>query len=177
MRRDAIPLPVRHAKDRAVMQNLMVLEAYRDARRVLFYSSFRSEVGTGEMIKNALESGKEVVLPRVDVENNSLAKHVINGLQELSPGYMGIPEPTAGRRVKVEEVDLLIVPGVAFDSYGWRIGYGGGYYDRLLPRVKGTKPVIALAYEEQLFEGIPHEDHDVGMDVIITDRRIMDCRG
>lgn len=176
-RRDSIPPAVRRAKDRAVAERLLPLEEYRGAKRVLLYASFRTEVATGEIVEEAIRSGREVVLPRVDAENGALTKHVIGGIHELSPGFMGIPEPSSDVRVKVEEVDLVVVPGVAFDPLGRRVGYGGGYYDRLLPRIKGIKPVVALAYEEQLFESLPGEEHDVGMDIIVTDRRVIRCHG
>jgi len=176
-RRGSIPGAVRRAKDRALAERLLCLDEYRKAGRVLLYAAFRTEAATEEIIEAAIRSGREVVLPRVDAENGALTKHVIGGLHELSPGYRGIPEPTSEARVKVEEVDLVVVPGVAFDPSGRRLGYGGGYYDRLLPRIKGVKPVVALAYEEQLFESLPGEEHDVGVDIIVTDRRVIRCHG
>lgn len=176
-RRDAIPFAVRRAKGAAIRERLFGLEAFGAAQRVLFYASFRSEAPTEDMIRAAMALGKEVLLPKVDEENCALTKHIINGMHEVSPGYMGIPEPTSEQCVRVEEIDLILVPGVAFDGDGWRVGYGGGYYDRLLPRVKGSRPVVALAYEEQITESLPHEAHDVAMDMIITDRRIIECHG
>ena len=79
--------------------------------------------------------------------------------------------------VSLEEVNIMVVPGLAFDKSGHRLGHGGGYYDRLLPRVKGTVPIIALSYEEQIFVTLPSEPHDIGMDMIITPERTIDCGG
>jgi 5-formyltetrahydrofolate cyclo-ligase len=176
-RRDAIPASVRDVKDSAIRERLFALPEFRDAERVLLYASFRSEVETEAMIEEAIALGKKVLIPKVNQETSTLSKHVINGLHETSPGYMGIPEPDSEECLKVEDIHFIVVPGVAFDERGWRIGYGGGYYDRLLPRVKGIRSIAALAYEEQMFEELPHEEHDVGMDIIITDRRVIDCRG
>lgn len=176
-RRDAIPRPVRAVKDSAIKERLFGLEEFMAAERLLLYSAFRTEVATEVMIEESIAMGKKVLLPKVDQEAKALSKHVINGLDELAPGYMGIPEPTSGERLKVEDIHLIVVPGVAFDRNGRRIGYGGGYYDRLLSRIKGQRLIVALAYEEQVFDELPHEEHDVRMDIIITDRRVIDCRG
>jgi 5-formyltetrahydrofolate cyclo-ligase len=176
-KRDSIPSPVKRAKDSSIMERLFALEEFGIAKRVLFYASFRSEVNTAGMIEAALSNGKKVLLPKVDNNSRTLTKHVISGMHEVSPGYMGIPEPDTDVRLTIEEIDLIVVPGVAFDTRGWRIGYGGGYYDRLLPRVKGMRTIAALAYEEQIFGELTPEDHDIGMDLIITDKRTIECHG
>jgi 5-formyltetrahydrofolate cyclo-ligase len=176
-RRDAIPGPVRRTKDRAVAEQLSGLPEFRAAERVLLYASFRSEVDTAEIIEVALDRGKKVLLPKVDRENGTLSKHVINGMDDVSPGFAGIPEPTTEERLRVEDIDLIVVPGVAFDTGGCRVGYGGGYYDRLLARVKGMRPIVALAYEEQLVDALPREEHDVNVDMIVTDRRVIKAHG
>jgi 5-formyltetrahydrofolate cyclo-ligase len=95
----------------------------------------------------------------------------------MAPGFRGIPEPAAGEQVPVQEANLLVVPGVAFDPEGRRVGYGGGFYDRLLPRVKGLRPIVALAYEEQVFPSLPREEHDISVDVVITDARVIHGHG
>jgi 5-formyltetrahydrofolate cyclo-ligase len=176
-RRDAIPLPVRRAKDAAIRERLYSLPEYRDAARVLLYASFRSEADTFSIIEDALSSGKRVMLPKVEGER--LAVYEIKGIGDAAPGYMGIPEPPASQEVGLDDVDMVIMPGAAFDIKGWRLGYGKGYYDRLgatAPRVAGPAAFfIALAYEEQMADGIPAEEHDVAVDVIITDKRILRC--
>jgi 5-formyltetrahydrofolate cyclo-ligase len=176
-RRDAIPLAHRRAFDAAIGERLISLDEYAGARSVLFYASFRSEVSTEELIEASIASSKEVLLPKVDDENCALTKHVIEGLQDVSPGYMGIPEPVTNLCMKVENIHLIVVPGMAFDLAGWRIGYGGGYYDRLLARVRGVRPIVALAYEAQIREDIPHMEHDVPMDAIVTEERVIRCHG
>jgi 5-formyltetrahydrofolate cyclo-ligase len=175
-RRDALSREERSAKGHEAARRLWELSGFSEARSVLLYAAFRTEVPTDEMIWVSLGKGKKVLIPKVDTSTHRLSKHVIECLSELEPGYQGIPEPRTDVCWKVEDIDLIVVPGVAFDHQGHRIGYGGGYYDRLLPRVKGKKPIVALAFEEQLFESIPHEEHDIPMDIIITDQRVVECR-
>jgi 5-formyltetrahydrofolate cyclo-ligase len=172
-KRDSIPPPVKKAKAAAIKDSLFALEEFRRAQSVLLYASFRSEVETSVLVEEAISIGKRIVLPKVNKDANSLTKHSINGMHETSSGYMGIPEPITDPCCNVEEIEFIIVPGIAFDEKGGRIGYGGGYYDRLLRRVKGLKPMAALAYEEQIYADLPREEHDIDMDIIITDRRII----
>jgi len=177
-RRDSIPLPVRKVKDAAIAGRLLSLDKFADARTVLFYASFRSEAATGEIIRKALDMGKTVLLPRVFAEEAALRLFEIKSTNELRPGYMGIPEPDAleERLMDIGEVDLVVVPGAAFDERGFRLGYGKGYYDRLLA-VEGRRPyLVALAYEEQMLASIPAEAHDIGVDVVVTDRRTINCK-
>lgn len=170
-RRDSIPLPVRRIKDRAITDRLCALTEFKSAEAVLFYASFRSEVDTAELIKHALGAGKKVFLPRV--EGDELYIHEIGGPEDLSPGFMGIPEPSGTRQHEVGEAQIIILPGIAFDERGFRLGYGKGYYDRMLYNV-GTRPLLlALAYEEQIVKRVPDEGHDVAVDIIVTDRRII----
>jgi 5-formyltetrahydrofolate cyclo-ligase len=170
-KRDAIPLPVKKAKSLAIKDRLFSIEEFSRASSVLFYASFRSEVDTSILIQEAISMGKKAVLPKVDSNLTSLTKHSVNGMHETSSGYMGIPEPVTDPCCNIEEIDLIIVPGIAFDETGGRIGYGGGYYDRLLPRVKGLRPIVALAYEEQIYDNLPRAEHDIEMDIVLTDRK------
>jgi 5-formyltetrahydrofolate cyclo-ligase len=175
-RRDSIPGPVRKVKDASIRRRLLGLEVFKGARSVLLYASFRSEVDTLALIGEALASGKRVMLPRVAGE--VLELYEVERPEEISPGFMGIPEPAADdrRRRGLGDVDMVVVPGAAFDPRGWRLGYGKGYYDRLLSASPGT-PRVALAYEEQIVEDLPHEEHDMGMHEIVTDKRVIDCHG
>ncbi|MGD8352174.1 MAG: 5-formyltetrahydrofolate cyclo-ligase, partial [Nitrospirota bacterium] len=178
-RRDAIPPLVRKVKDRAISERLLSLEAYRRSKAVLFYVSFRSEAETRDLIIAALESGKAVLVPKVHEEDAALELYEIKGLDELAPGYMGIPEPE-GRAESLRgigDVDLVVVPGAAFDEKGNRLGYGKGYYDKLLSSEDARPSLVALAYEEQMVEAIPAEAHDIGIDTILTDRRVIQCGG
>ncbi len=177
--RDALPLESRIKYGEAIKEQLFALEPFRNAHKVLLYASFRSEVNTEPMIVEALKIGKTVVLPRVLHEEARLTKHIISGFEELTPGHWGIPEPDIDKheQIKVEDIHLLVVPGLAFDTKGARIGYGGGYYDKLLSRIKGERTIVALAFEAQIFESLPMEEHDIPVDYIITEQRTINCHG
>jgi 5-formyltetrahydrofolate cyclo-ligase len=174
-KRDEISPDVKLVKNALIKERLFTLPEFISAKTVFFYASFRSEVETLSMIKESLKMGKSVVLPRVDKEKHRLRLYEIKDGSELSPGYMGIPEPSLRdeRLVNLDDIDVVIIPGAAFDYSGNRLGYGGGYYDILLSESKKKIPIIALAYEEQLVDSIPSETHDVKVDMIVTDKRVI----
>ena len=177
-KRDSIPENIRKEKDTAIRQQIIRLPEFTDAKTILFYASFRSEVDTREMIKISLTHGKQAVLPKVDKENKKLKLYEIKDMSELMQGYMGISEPSVseGKLTRFDDIDLIIIPGAAFDVSGNRLGYGAGFYDRLLAGMKNKIPVIAPAYEEQIIENIPSEPHDVRVDKIVTDMRVIECK-
>jgi len=174
-RRDSIPLDLKKRKDDAVRKNLLTLEEFIDAKSVLMYVSFRSEVDTFEQLKGILCLGKKLTVPLVDSKQKTLTLYEIKDISELEPGYMGIPEPNVNedRKVDLKDIDIVVIPGTGFDLQGNRLGYGGGYYDRLLADTDKNIPKAALAYEEQIVEVIPAEPHDMKMDIIITDERVL----
>jgi 5-formyltetrahydrofolate cyclo-ligase len=174
-KRDAIPPDVRKKKDALIKENLLSMPEFISARTVLFYASFRSEAGTFEMMTASLGRGKRIVLPKVDRERHMLRLYEVKDVNELSPGHMGIPEPSLPdeRMISPDDVDLIVIPGAGFDIGGNRIGYGEGYYDILLSQRRKKMPVVALAYEEQVIDSIPAEAHDVKVDMIITDKRVI----
>ncbi len=175
-RRDNIPPEVRKAKNRMVRDRILSLDEFRNAGIIFLFASFRTEVDTEELIKASLLSGKRVILPKVDKENHELLFYEIKEFGELTVGYMGIPEPPLQeKRMTINDADLVIIPGAGFDASGNRIGYGGGYYDRLLSGLQKDIPVIAPAYEEQVVDSIPSEPHDIRVSLIVTDRRLIRC--
>lgn len=175
-KRDSIPPVVKKLKDQAITERLFNLNEFRTAKTIFFFASFRSEVDTFGMIRRALENGKRVVLPRVEGQN--LGLYEIKSLDELAPGYMGIPEPSAltdERKITINDIDVIIIPGAAFDETGNRVGYGGGFYDRLLSELQKPVSVIAPTYEEQVVNVVPAESHDMKVNIIITDLRYIRC--
>ena len=175
-RRDSIPAEVRRVKDRLIMNSLIALEEFLAANTILLFAAFRSEVNTLPLIERVLMEGRRVLLPKVDPAARVLHLLEILAADEVMPGYMGIPEPAAaapGRQRSVDDADVVIVPGAGFDLSGNRIGYGGGYYDRLLSGLRKAVPVVAPAYEEQVVDALPAEPHDRKVDVIVTDRRVI----
>jgi len=186
-RRDALVAHTgeKAAKDLAIKENFLSLPEYREARRILFFASFRSEVNTIPLIRKALEDGKTVLLPKVNRRERKLEIYEIKSLEDLKKGYMGIPEPgipesLGGLPVSPLKCDIIVIPGAAFDPGGGRLGYGGGYYDRLLSQLIGKKGphLIALAYEIQIMEeALPMESHDIKVQKIVTEKRAIDCHG
>ena len=177
-KRDSIPSQVRKAKDRVINERLMSLDEIKNANVLFFFASFRSEVNTLDVIAQLISDGKRLVLPKVDNERHLLLLYELKGMDELAEGYMGIPEPsvlTEDRMVEINGVDAVIIPGAGFDVEGNRIGYGGGYYDRLLSSLTRNVPIVAPAYEEQIIESIPSESHDIKVGIILTDRRVIRC--
>lgn len=176
-KRDAIPKKVKGEKDIVIMQRIIQLPEFINAKTIFFYASFRSEVDTMDMIKVSLNMGKLIVLPKVDKENNRLKLYEIKNMNDLARGYMWILEPfvSEDRLRDIDDIDLIIIPGAAFDTYGNRLGYGAGYYDKLLSEMKREIPIVAPAYEEQIVKKIPAEPHDIKVDKIATDKRVIEC--
>jgi 5-formyltetrahydrofolate cyclo-ligase len=174
-KRDRIPHAIKAEKNLFIRNSLYALHEFIDAKTILFYASFRSEVETHSMIKQALKAGKNLILPKVYKEGHRLLLYELKDLRELNAGFMGIPEPFVPdeRLFAIDDIDLIIIPGAAFDYSGNRLGYGAGYYDSLLAERKRKIPVIALAYEEQIVDSIPSEEHDVRVDMIVTDKRVI----
>jgi len=152
---------------------------FKQAKRIMFYAAIPEEVETRHMIEESIKSGKKVLVPFVNRKKQTMSACFIKSYRrDLEKGCFGIPEPKKElRRVfNKKNIDLVIVPGSAFDLKGTRIGFGGGYYDRFLKTLK-KKTKIALAFDFQLDLQLPSDLHDVKMDKIITGRRIIDCRG
>ena len=165
-------LPRQHAaKSREIEERLFSLPEFKAARMVMFFASFRTEVDTGPMIRRALTFGKRVVLPKVT--GAELALHEISDFDnDVAPGAWGIPEPDESRPVMLDEIDIIIVPGAAFDKRGNRLGYGAGFYDKLLSSFRKT--TVALAFELQIVPKVPADIHDVPIRKIVTDRRVIE---
>jgi len=152
-------------KSKIIKKKLFSSEEYQQAKTVSFFVSFSSEVDTHDMIKEALKE-KEVCVPVVQGDYMVLSK--INGFGDLDKqGKYGILEPSSVIEVDKELVDLIIVPGVAFDRRGYRIGYGRGYYDKVLKDFNGK--TIGLAFSLQIVDSIPAEEHDIKVDRVITE--------
>ncbi|KJU85852.1 5-formyltetrahydrofolate cyclo-ligase [Candidatus Magnetobacterium bavaricum] len=176
--RNTISAQDKNAKDAAIKNNLLHLKEFKDATTVMLYASFRSEPETLTIIEYALGSGKLVALPKVDMQSRQLDVYEIRHMGELVSGCMNIPEPDVAqsRRIDVERLsrfDLIVTPGVAFDACGGRLGYGGGFYDRLFSSMHRRPLLLALAYVQQMVDGIPMQAHDMRVDMIITDDGII----
>jgi len=178
LRRSQMSPEERRRSSEAVSQRLSRLDVIRPEATVCFYLATAEEVETRPLVGRALEVGCRVVVPRVAAEGR-LELYPIEALEgQVELGAFGIEEPRLGAAspLEAEAVDCFIVPGVAFDPSGRRCGTGRGYFDRLLSRRAPESVVVALAFECQLQPALPAEEHDVPMDFICTERRILDCR-
>lgn len=171
--RDSLLPGQRTANSREIEERLFSLPEFKSAGMVLFFASFRSEVETGPMIRRALTSGKRAVLPKVKGTELVLYE-IADWDKDVSPGAWGIPEPHENRPVGLDEIDLILVPGAAFDGRGNRVGYGAGFYDKLLSAF--TKTTVALAFEAQVVPRVPAESHDIPVKKIVTEKRIIETK-
>lgn len=151
-----------------IARRVLDLEEIKTARSVLAYASFGAEVPTDAIIEALLAAGVAVLLPAVD--GDRLRAAPVASLAEVAPGYRGIREPV--RREPVEAAaDVVLVPGVAFDDAGRRLGFGGGFYDRYLATATGVR--VALAFEVQIVEQVPAGPGDEPVDVVVTESRTL----
>ncbi|MFH1539031.1 MAG: 5-formyltetrahydrofolate cyclo-ligase [bacterium] len=177
-RRDAQSKEEIEEKSGRIASRLRSLPEYEAAHTVLFYASFRSEVATGAMIENAIEEGRKVCLPRVDGASKDLDIFWVKDPEaDLAPGAWDIPEPRPDvcEKVPPEEIDLAIVPGVAFDREGNRLGFGGGYYDRFIPKLRDGTPKAGVAFDLQVIPAVTMGEFDQKVSIIVTETETIKC--
>lgn len=171
---------------RAAIETLVGLPEYQEAQTILWYIDCRSELRTKFALPAALASGKRIVVPYCTTDAagaNKLGLWWLQSMEELIVGKWNILEPPhdrwgePGKEIPAEELDLVIVPGVAFSRTGGRMGNGQGYYDRLLEHVRVNCPLIALCYESQLFDNLIVGPHDVFMDKVVTEAAVYEGQG
>ena len=174
-RKNRIAQKDKEAVSKKICETFMALPAYQAAKTVMWYVDAGSEVRTRHTLPEALTHGKRVVVPYCIVETNELELFHLEDMSELVEGAYKILEPSEdlrkvpGKILQPEDLDLVMVPGTAFDARGGRMGQGKGYYDRLLARARKDAPLVALAFECQMFPSIPVDAHDVYMDLVITE--------
>ncbi|AGL01573.1 5-formyltetrahydrofolate cyclo-ligase [Desulfoscipio gibsoniae] len=177
--RNAMPLHQIEATSAAIADKVLALPEYIRATTVMAYVDFRNEVQTAFINKSILQQGKRLVVPITDVANKKLIpSQVIHFPNDLTPGTWGIlePKPECVRPVEPGEIDLVIIPGVAFDTAGNRLGYGGGFYDRFLLRIRKDATLVSLAFELQVRPNVYPGEYDVPIHILITEDRVLDFR-
>lgn len=158
-----------------ISENLRNIPAFNTSAHILFYVSTDGEVHTHDLIRESLSSNKNIYVPISEPKTHTLTISKIQKFSDLIISTYGILEPKKEKisAVPLNQIEVIIVPGVVFDEKGHRIGQGGGYYDWLLSHTKATS--IALAFEFQIQNAIPTETHDQKVDFIVTEKRVISC--
>ena len=162
--------------DEVIEKKLKDNKIYKNSKNIFIYLGFGSEINTIKYVEDFLQEGKKVIVPYTDMKNKVMYGIEINTLDGLKKNKFGILEPTDSSEVfNKEDIDLIIMPGVAFDRSGNRVGYGGGYYDKFLSEINSDIPTIALAYDIQILEEVPSEKHDIKVHMVITEKDTIKC--
>jgi len=157
---------------RRITETLAGQPFFKMAATVHTYVSWRNEVDTHALIQTMLEQGKNIIVPKIEGSQGALVHARIHSLSDLLPGAYGIPEPTrVDPSYDIREIDIVLVPGVAFDRSGYRLGFGGGYYDTFLKQLEAQR--VGLAFDFQLVEEVPRRAEDEKVDIIITENEII----
>ena len=157
----------RDKKSRIIKRKLFATQVFKKAKIVMFYIAFRGEVNTEEMIKEAKKSGKIVTVPLCVKNRIAIKPCMLDGHGKLRKGPYGVLEPAVKSCILLENLDLVIVPGVAFDKKGNRLGRGKGFYDRFLEKLSGDTPSIGLAFDFQILPKLPASAHDVSVKKVL----------
>ncbi len=159
-----------------IEEQLFDFANFREAEVTLLYVSHPHEVNSANILKYCSESSKDVVLPLFSGGNNGTKLYRITDIKKdlkIGPGNILEPDPSRCKAIPIDDVDIAIIPGIAFDEKGGRIGIGNGRYDRILSKLPVTARKVACATEDQMTQSIPMESHDKYVDIIITDKRII----
>jgi len=154
--------------DKQIYQNVVTLPEWKKAKNIFIYISTKEEVSTRHLIKEYL-SKKKIIVPKSHTKFNTLTLHEIKSFDDIKKGHYAILEPLPHTRIiDPKNIDLAIIPGIAFDKKGNRVGYGKAYYDRLAAYLQCPK--IALAYEVQIVDNVPAQKHDIPVNGIVTEK-------
>lgn len=154
------------SRSMALTEKFLSTDAYRQAKTIYGYLSYNQEVRTGPLLAQALKDGKAVAVPKVCGEEMRFI--LMTDLDAVAKGYAGIPEPIADGPIAQDPTALVLMPGLAFDRQGRRLGYGGGFYDKFLA-AEPNHPKIALCYDFQLLSALETDSHDIPVDLVIWD--------
>jgi 5-formyltetrahydrofolate cyclo-ligase len=173
----ALSVPLYEDWSYQIAQRLFTDEYWKNASTLAITISRSPEVDTYQIIRKAWEQGKRVVIPKCESKSRTMDFRELTRFTQLESVYFGLYEPIVSETssVKSEEIDLVIVPGAAFDNRGYRLGFGGGYYDRFLANYHGN--TLALAFEKQIINNVPIEKHDIPVKKIISNHEVIKVEG
>ncbi|MHB1768076.1 MAG: 5-formyltetrahydrofolate cyclo-ligase [Phycisphaerae bacterium] len=173
----AITPEQRHIRSLDVCHQLQDTPEFRRAETIMLFLSMEQEVETSTLVLQAWKEGKTVALPRVRWAEREIEPVAIKSLDTSpNPSMQGLRDPAGGTPISLARIDLVAVPGLAFDRRGYRLGRGKGFYDRFLSKKDFHGLRIALCFQEQLLEDLlPVEPHDMPMNMIVTDQKILRC--
>lgn len=173
-RRNAMPIEERAQFDKKIIDVVASLVSFRHADIILLYAPIKSEIDVMPIFEIAKEKGKRVAFPKCNIEERTMKFHFVDALSELEPCAYGIREPKEEAEAYDPETTqgsaLCIVPGLAFDVYGYRLGYGKGYYDKFMNKFTGS--TIGVAYTQQILPSLPKGKFDRHCDILITEKGI-----
>lgn len=178
-KRATLPKDVREARDARICRNILSSAVYRYADVLLMFYPMRGEADVLPVMKNALSCGKRVAFPRCNAEDHSMIFYYVTSEEDFEQGAYGIMEPKTSLpvfehgSVTAQNV-LCLVPAIVYDRRGYRVGYGGGYYDRFFGKVRPAS--IGVVYEEFILKTVPHGRYDITVDVVVSERGIYAAR-
>jgi len=175
--RNGLPAVLRQEKSAAIRERVLATPCLIEARTIFTYINFRSEVETAPLVTHWLATGKTICVPLTVVEDSQLlAYQIFDPTNDLSPGYCQIPEPDPASATPINpaDIEVILLPGSAFDLYGGRLGYGGGFYDRFIASQAPQALRVGLAFELQVTGRLPLLAHDQTLDLLITEDRTLD---
>lgn len=180
-KRNNMDVNIKKELDKCIFNRFYESSYYKNANKIFIYISNNSELDTKEIINKALEEEKEIFVPRTEYKTKAMDAVKITSLDNLEESRYGILEPSIDKEsIDPNELDLIVVPGVAFDCCGGRMGYGAGFYDRYFKKINEKSSVrtkkLALAYEMQILNKVPMNEFDMTIDYIFSENQIINCR-
>lgn len=168
----------RHRDSTNACSRLCSLESFLHARTVMLYMPLAMEVDVTPIALKCFQLGKTVCVPKVDWKRLDMIAVEVNAIDDrvMDIDEHGIRTPKQGQPIPPSMIDLIVAPGLAFDAHGRRLGRGGGFYDRFLARTRNSAVRVGIAFDRQIIDDIPTQDHDVMVDIVITERRITNAK-
>ncbi len=174
----ALPAQEQQSASAAACANVLSLDAVKHGSVIMLYMPLANEVDLTPAAVRCFQMGKTVCVPSVDWTRKDMSAVEVSSFDDdiMDIDEHGLRSPRESRPVLSRQIDVIIVPGLAFDPRGNRLGRGGGYYDRFLPRLRQNAVSVGLAFDQQIVDAIPVDDRDVSVDLVVTDRRIATIR-